>query len=99
MVIFAPVAHPSHRACLIIWWRATIEELVHPSTRLARPPAMRRILFLFVLLGLIVAGCASAPLEATSSTQTPSQTVSASADPTIAPTTPPTHAAATPTSP
>ena len=60
---------------------------------------MRRPLFLFALLGLIVAGCASAPLEVSGSTQAPSQTVTASTDPTIAPTTPPTPAAATPTNP
>jgi uncharacterized protein YkwD len=57
---------------------------------------MRRTLFLFALLGLIVAGCASAPLEVSGSTQAPSQTAIASTDPTITPTTPPTHAAATP---
>jgi uncharacterized protein YkwD len=59
---------------------------------------MRRILFLFALLGLIVAGCASAPLDG--SVTTPSQTTSAStepATPAITPTTP--RVAATPTSP
>jgi uncharacterized protein YkwD len=60
---------------------------------------MRRIVFLFALLGLIVAGCASAPLDG--SIATPSQTVTASTDPTTpdsTPTTPP-RAEATPTSP
>jgi uncharacterized protein YkwD len=60
---------------------------------------MRRILFLYALLGLIVAGCATGSLDG--SIAIPSQTVTASTEPAtlgITPTTPP-RVAATPTSP
>jgi uncharacterized protein YkwD len=59
---------------------------------------MRRIVFLLTLLGLAVAGCATGPLSASGSTQTPLQTIPASTEQASAPATP-SRAAATPTSP